>query len=62
MDKNYKKYVTIKERGRYSILKLKKGSRFSRFVIISDALHWTHIERPENVAYACMDFIKDNNN
>ena len=60
--KNYKKYVTIKESGRYSELKLKKGSRFSRFVIISDALHWTHIERPENVAYACMDFIKDNNN
>ena len=36
--------------------------QLKRFAIISDALHWTHIERPENVAYACMDFIKDNNN
>ena len=28
-------------------------------LIVSDALHWTHIERPENVAWACMDFIVD---
>ena len=40
---------------------IKKGSRLSRFAIISDALHWTHIERPENVAKACLDFIEDNN-
>ena len=27
--------------------------------IVSKSLHWTHIERPENVAYACVDFIND---
>ena len=46
--------------GRYSTLKTKEAGRFSRFSIISDALHWTHIERPDNVAWACMDFIVDN--
>ena len=58
--KNYQKFVTSKAEGKYSTLRTKKGSRFSRFVIISDALHWTHIERPENVAKACLDFIEDN--
>ena len=58
--KNYSKYVEKKADGRYSTLKTKKGGRFARFTIITDALHWTHIERPENVAYACMDFIVDN--
>ena len=46
--------------GMYSTLQTKEGGRFSRVSIISDALHWTHIERPENVAWACMDFIADN--
>ena len=57
---NDKSFVTSKAGGKYSTLKTKKGSRFSRFVIISNALHWTHIERPENVARACLDFIKEN--
>ncbi len=57
---NEKKYVTGMADGKYSTLQTKEGGRFSRFSIISDALHWTHIERPENVAWACMDFIADN--
>ena len=57
---NEKKYVTGMADGKYSTLQTKEGGRFSRFSIISDALHWTHIERPENVAWACMDFISDN--
>ena len=57
---NYSKFVESKADGRYSTLKTKKGARFNRFTIISEALHWTHIERPENVAWACMDFIIDN--
>ena len=57
---NYSKFVESKADGRYSTLKTKKGARFHRFTIISEALHWTHIERPENVAWACMDFIIDN--
>ena len=57
---NEKKYVTGMADGKYSTLQTKGGGRFSRFSIISDALHWTHIERPENVAWACMDFIADN--
>ena len=50
----------MKTKNRGWTIKIKKGARFSRFVIIKDALHWTHIERPENVAAACFDFIKDN--
>ena len=57
--KNYQKFVELDKSGRYAKLSTKKGARFSRFVIISDALHWTHIERPENVAQACLDFILD---
>ena len=57
---NEKRYVTSMADGKYSTLQTKEGGRFSRFSIISDALHWTHIERPENVAWACMDFITDN--
>ena len=56
---NYQKFVELDKSGRYSRLSTKKGSRFDRFVIISEALHWTHIERPENVAKACLDFILD---
>ena len=56
---NHDRYVTTMADGRYSTLQTKEGGRFSRFVIVSDALHWTHIERPENVAWACMDFIAD---
>ena len=44
---NYQKFVELDKSGRYSRLSTKKGSRFNRFVIISEALHWTHIERPE---------------
>ena len=58
--KNWKKFVKTNSSNKYSTIKTKKGARFSRFVIIKDALHWTHIERPENVAAACFDFIKDN--
>ncbi len=58
---NYQKFVELDKSGRYSRLSTKKGSRFDRFVIISEALHWTHIERPENVAKACLDFILDHN-
>ena len=58
---NYKKFVELDRSGRYSRLSTKKGARFDRFVIISEALHWTHIERPENVAIACLDFILDHN-
>ena len=43
----------------YSTLQTKKESGFNRFVIVSKSLHWTHIERPENVAYPRVDFIKD---
>ena len=57
--KNYQKFVELDRSGRYSRLSTKKGARFDRFVIISEALHWTHIERPENVAKACLDFILD---
>ena len=56
---NSERYVTSMAEGRYSTLQTKDGGRFSRFTIVSDALHWTHIERPENVAWACMDFIGD---
>ena len=59
MQTNYQKFVELDKSGRYSRLSTKKGSRFDRFVIISEALHWTHIERPENVAKACLDFILD---
>ena len=58
--KNYEELVESKADGKYASLKVKEGARFSRFTIISEALHWTHIERPENVAWACMDFIADN--
>ena len=58
-NENYERYVTIMADGKYSNLKTKEGGRFSRFCIVSDALHWTHIERPDNVAWACMDFIVD---
>ena len=58
--KNWKKFVKTNSSNKYSTIKTKKGARFSRFVIIKNALHWTHIERPENVAAACFDFIKDN--
>ena len=57
---NYNKFVERKADGRYASLKVKEGARFQRFTIISEALHWTHIERPDNVAWACMDFIADN--
>ena len=57
--KNYKKFVVSHRNGMYSTLQTKKGGRFNRFVIVSKSLHWTHIERPENVAYACVDFIND---
>ena len=43
----------------YSTLQTKKGGRFNRFIIVSKSLHWTHIERPENVAYPRVGFIKD---
>ena len=57
---NQKRYVKDMAGGKYSTLQTKEGGRFSRFCIISDALHWTHIERPENVAWACIDFIVEN--
>ena len=57
--KNYKKFVVSHRNGMYSTLQTKKEGRFNRFVIVSKSLHWTHIERPENVAYACLDFIND---
>ena len=57
---NYERYVTGMADGKYSTLQTKESGRFSRFSIISDALHWTHIERPDNVEWACMDFIVDN--
>ncbi|MEM7374903.1 MAG: hypothetical protein AAF587_40295 [Bacteroidota bacterium] len=56
---NYQKYVRVQAAGTYATLQTKANARMTRFAIILDSLHWTHIENPEGVAAACMDFIVD---
>ena len=56
---NYAKLVTAHEDGKYSTIKIKKNARMTRFAIIPNCLHWTHIENPEGCAHALIDFIED---
>ncbi len=54
---NYARYVTSHAGGRYALIQTKAGARMTRFAIISESTHWTHIENPEGCAWAIMDFI-----
>lgn len=56
---NYARYVTTHADGRYALIQIKPGARMTRFAIISESTHWTHIENPEGCAWAIMDFIVD---
>ena len=55
---NYAKYVTTHAGGHYATIQVKENARMTRFAIISESTHWTHIENPEGCSWAIMDFIQ----
>ena len=53
------RYVTEHADGRYVTIQTKSDARMTRFAVISESTHWTHIENPDGCAWAIMDFIAD---